>query len=798
MSVKYAAAQTAGDLNVVVVGWNDSTSSVNSITDTQNNTYLVAAGPTTSIGAGTQVIYYAQNIAAAVAGANTVTVTFNTTVKYPDVRIVEYSGISTSTALDVGVGASSSGTSTSSGAVATSNASDLLVGANYIGGGFAAVGSGYTKRLVTSPDSDLVEDRVVSATGSYSASSTQSPSSWWVMQMAAFRTTGTGAFTTITRRNAALTLLQTQQFATNAPGGTTLNWSVDGVAGGNSTVGTVSSCGLYIPPASAGTHTVTATNSANPTNTVSVTVAVTDLTAIAMHHNDVARTGQNLQEYALTPSTVSSGSFGKRWSCTLDGTVYAQPLYVANLSIGGGTHNVLFVETMHDSIYAFDADNPGCVTYWQESFINPGAGITPISSSDVGCDVSQPEFGISGTPAIDLNAQTIYFVAMTKENGSFVQRLHALNFVTGAERAHSPAVITASVSGNGDGDGTVTFNPLNENQRLALTLTGGGVIVGWGSHCDNLPWHGWIMRYDATLLTQTAVFSSTPNGIDGGIWMAGEAPALDSLGNMFFSTGNGSFNDSSNTVPPLSPNNNFGESFVNLSPSTLAVQDFYTPSQNAAWSSADLDIASSGITVLPDGVGPLNHPDVLVGADKQGHLWMIDRTFMSGFSPTADNTVQYLTLPNNANCLPDCFFATPGYWSGTVYVGLDSGPLMALPLSNGLLPANAQQIVLPASQSAEHYVHPTPTPSISASPSGGAIVWVLDNNANGTHDTSGPLGPAILRAYDATNLGTTLYSSAELPADTAGNAAKFTLPVVANGHVYVIGAGALTVYGLAP
>src|SRR5579863_5630718 len=190
LSVKYAAAQNAGDLNVVAIGWNDSTSSVISVTDSSHNNYLVAAAPTTIAGNGTQVIYYAQNIAAAAAGANTVTVTFSTTVAWPDVRIVEYSGIASSSALDVSVGASGTSTSPSSGTVATTNANDLLVGANFIGGGFAAVGSGYTQRLVTNPDSDLVEDRVVSATGSYSASSTQAPSSWWVMQMAAFRATG--------------------------------------------------------------------------------------------------------------------------------------------------------------------------------------------------------------------------------------------------------------------------------------------------------------------------------------------------------------------------------------------------------------------------------------------------------------------------------------------------------------------------------------------------------------------------------------------------------------------------------
>jgi hypothetical protein len=217
-----------------------------------------------------------------------------------------------------------------------------------------------------------------------------------------------------------------------------------------------------------------------------------------------------------------------------------------------------------------------------------------------------------------------------------------------------------------------------------------------------------------------------------------------------------------------------------------------------AWTAADLDISAGGITVLPDGVGPVAHPNVLVGADKQGHLWMMDRNNMSGFKPNADNTVQYLTLPHLTSCSKWCVFSTPAYWSGTVYIATNWGPLLALQLSNGLIPANGQAAI-PASESTETYGFPAPTPVISASPSGNAIVWVLNNRATGTPGNgSTALGPAILRAYDATNLGTTLYSSDKLPADTAGNAVKFTLPVVANGHVYVAGAGALTVYGLAP
>jgi hypothetical protein len=590
-----------------------------------------------------------------------------------------------------------------------------------------------------------------------------------------------------------LTLLQTQQFTTSAPTGTVLNWSVDGVAGGNTTVGTVSNVGLYTPPATAGTHTVSAANSAY---TGSAKVAVTNLTGVTTYHNDVARTGQNLQEYALTPTTVSGGTFGKRWSCPLDGAAYAQPLYVANLSIGGGTHNVVFVVTMNDSIYAFDADNPGCVTYWQVSLINPSAGITTQSSAGASCNDVLSQYGINGTPVIDPVAQTIYLVAATTENGTYYQRLHALSLINGTERANSPVPIEATVPGDGSGGTSVTFNALYENQRTGLVLTGGGVIIAWAGHCDSKvnPWNGWVMRYDATSLARTAVFNATPNASDGGIWMSGAAPALDSEGDMFLSTGNGTFDDTSNALPALSPNNDFGQTFLNLSPSTLAVQDFYTPSQNAAWSQKDLDISAGGITVLPDGVGPSGHPNVLVGLDKQCHLWMIDRANMSGYSPTADNTVQFLTLPDAAEY---SVHNSPAYWNGTVYAAVNYGPLMAMQLSNGEIPESGE-IALLASQSAETYAYPPPTPMISASPSGGAIVWALNNNANGTDNGSTALGPAILLAYDATNLGTTLYSSANLAADAGGNAVKFTLPVIANGHVYVAGAGSLTVYGLAP
>jgi chitodextrinase len=598
---------------------------------------------------------------------------------------------------------------------------------------------------------------------------------------------------TVTPANAALTLSQTQQFTTNAAAGTTLNWYVDGIQGGSSALGTISSTGRYTPPATAGIHTVRAASSSNPNVSGTSAVAVTNLSGVTTYLDDLARTGQNLKEYALTPASVSSGSFGKLWSCALDGITYAQPLYMADLLINGATHNVLFVATMHDSVYAFDADSGSCQPLWKVSFINPSAGVTTSPSI---CNDTPTEYGITGTPVIDPASQSLYLVASTKESTGTVQRLHALNILTGADRTTASA-IQAQIPGTGDNSTTVSFNAVVGNQRPGLVLTNGNVYIGWASHCDTgtAPWHGWLMSYNAGSLLQTGILNVTPNGNWGGIWMSGAAPAVDSTGNnIYLSTGNGAFDNISGALPALSPNNDFGESFLNVDPNTLQVQDFYTPSQYAAWAGADLDISSGAVMVLPDGMGPPGHANVLIGTDKQGHLWMIDRNNMSGYVPGLDNTVQHLSLPNASKF---AIHSALGYWNQTLYISVGGGPLMAFQLANGLVPASGSTAIA-ASRSAQTYSFPNPTPSISATPNGNAIVWVLDNNANGTGSGGSSLGPAILRAYDATNLGNLLYSSSARTADTAGNASKFVVPVIANGHVYVVGHDALTVYGLAP
>jgi hypothetical protein len=627
-------------------------------------------------------------------------------------------------------------------------------------------------------------------------------------------TTPTNIVVAVSPSLAAVTTSQSQQFTatlTNTTS-TSVTWSVDGTAGGSAGVGTITSGGLYTPSIAAGavgTHTVTATSTVDTTKSGSGTVAVTDLAGVFTRHGDGTRTGENLQEYALTPAVVGgAGKFGKLFQCTIDGSAYAQPLYVANLVIANAAHNVLFVATENDSVYAFDADASPCVTYWHASFVN-GTTVVPVpasipyqSSLLANWDILY-QIGITGTPVINSSSGTLYVVAKTQEtdqnnNVTYHDRLHALSVSTGSEQPSSPVDISATVTTN---SGPLSFTSLTQNQRPALLLSsysgGTAVYIAWSSYGDLGSYSGWLMAYDATTLAQIAVWNDTPNGIEGGIWMSDGGVAVDSSGALYVSTGNGTFDDTADLVPPMAPNNDFGESFVKLDPSALTVTDYYTPSQNAAWTAQDEDLSSSGVSVLPDGVGPTAHPNLLVGSDKQGHLWLIDRALMSRFSPSSDNTVQYLTLPNIIACSLNCTYSTPAYYNGTVYIGMTANALAAYPLASGLF-SESNGIATPSSVSAEIYQYPGPTPVISASPAGNGIVWVLDTFDNGTA-TNGPqttLGPAILRAYDAGNLATTLYSSSTLAADAAGNAVKFAEPVIANGKVYVGGAGTLTVYGV--
>lgn len=635
----------------------------------------------------------------------------------------------------------------------------------------------------------------INASGHYAApASVPSPATVTVSAVSVADTTKSGAAAvTITAvsgvsvslrpSRAAITKGQTQQFTATIAGtaNTTVNWSVDGVSAGNASVGTVSASGLFTAPATGGVHTVTATSAAAPAQGATASVAVSDLVGVLTQRYDAARTGQNLKEYALTPATLATpDAFGKLFSCPVDGVTYAQPLYVANLAIGGGTHNVVFVATEHNSVYAFDADTSTCTTYWKRSFL--GTGITTVPASDTAETGDIPgEFGITGTPVIDLAGGALYVVANTKESGpSYLYKLHALSLVTGAELANSPKVIQATVGG-------VTFLPLDHLQRPGLLLADNTVYVVFGSHGDTSIYYGWVLGYDKTSLVQTSAFNTSPNptisgrGGETAIWMSGAGPAADANSNIYVSTGNGVFDNTRNA---------YGDSVLKLS-GTLAVSDFFTPNNQDALNAADLDLGAGGVLVLPDALGSTAHPRLAVVGDKESKLFLLDRDAMGTYASSgADRNVQTLAVNDSAAGVFTGIFSTPTVWGNSLYIAATNDSVKAYNLSN------AQLSILPTSRSNDTYGFPGSNTVVSASGSTGGVLWAIDTSKNGTAGRAN--GPLVLRAYDASNLATRLWSSDAIASDTGGNAVKFTVPTVANGKVYVAGQTQLTVYGLLP
>jgi hypothetical protein len=506
---------------------------------------------------------------------------------------------------------------------------------------------------------------------------------------------------------------------------------------------------------------------------------------VLTYHNDNMRTGENLNETILTPANVNASSFGKVAQLPVDGQIYAQPLYKSNVFIPGkGVHNVVYVATEHDSVYAFDANNGTLL--WKDSFINPAAGVTTVSPTDVGADNISPEVGITGTPVIDVATHAIYVVDKIKitagSTTQFAQRLHALDLSTGAEQGGGPVTIRATVPGVGVGsvNGRISFNPLTQLQRSGLLLVNGVVYIAWASHGDVLPYQGWVIGYNARTLKQTAVFNAAPNGEAAGIWMSGGAPAADSNGNIFLSTGNGTFDANAG-------GKDYGDSVLKLSPQKkLAVTDYFTPSNQAFLQSQDLDLGSGGVLLLPDQPGARRH--LLVTAGKQQSVvYVINRDSMGHFSSQNNRVAQILPTALFSS------FGTPAYFQGTIYyVGspgiVPNGPdqqdvLKAFRIFNGqLAPPTLGQFT---------YGYPGSTPSISAHGSANGIVWTLDNSGGFSSN------PAIVRAYAASNVAHELYDSTQAGTrDQAGVGVTFAVPTVANGHVYVGGSGALTIYGL--
>ncbi len=568
---------------------------------------------------------------------------------------------------------------------------------------------------------------------------------------------------------------------------TAVTWQVSGAGcgGAGSPCGTLDSTGLYTAPATPPNPamvTITAVSQADTTRSGSAAASIVTTTTYPgtfTYRNDTARTGQNRQELLLTPAAVNPAKFGKVFSFPVDGDVYAQPLYVPNVQISGqGTRNVVYVATEHDTVYAFDADGRTTSPLWTRSLIPPG-GAT-VSFLDVACGDVIPEIGITGTPVIDPQTNTLYVVAATKENSNFLQRLHALDIATGFEKFGGPMPIQASVPGIGDGgDGqNVPFDPLRQNQRAALLLSGGVVYIAWGSFCDNDPYHGWVLGYNAGPgLQQVAKFNATPNGTRGGIWQSGAGPSADSNGNIYLITGNGTFDQNTR---------GFGDSFLKLNANFTTVLDFFTPFNQAMLSETDLDVGSSGALLLPDQPGT-PHPHLILGGGKEGKLYLVDRDNLGRYQrcgSTCDDVVQSFFVS------PEGFFSTPAFWENNIYIAGNADFLKAFRLSGGLLSTT------PTSQSTTVFgrLGPGPTPAISSNGSTNGIVWVLQTDGFATFE------PAILRAYDAADLSVELYNStlAAGNRDRAGPAVKFAVPTVANGRVYVGTGNEVTVYGLLP
>ena len=513
---------------------------------------------------------------------------------------------------------------------------------------------------------------------------------------------------------------------------------------------------------------------------------------------DSSRDGLNANETTLTTSNVNSSTFGKLFSLPVDGRLFAQPLYVPNLSIpGNGLHNVVFVATEHDSVYAYDADGLQAQPLWEinlaTSSCPSGFTCTSVPYTVTGITDTVPEIGITGTPVIDASTGTLYAVAKTQEiSGStknYVYRLHALNITTGTEEM-PPVVIQGQVAGSGspnNGSGSLLFSPLYSTQRPGLSLVNNTVYIAFGSWGDDSSWHGWVFGYSESSLAQTAVFSVTPNGNEGegGIWMHGNGIAADANGYLYISTGNGGFDGLTD----------YSDSFLKLSTPGLTVSDYFTPFNQAILDAGDLDIASGGLMLLPDSAGTTTYPHIMIGCGKNGAIYVIDRDNMGQFNSSGDsqiiqellNVIGGTVVNSHSSTYVENCFSSPAYWQGHVYWGGINDSIKLFNFANGLISTPV------SSQSSEVYAFPGASPIVSANGSSQGIVWTIENNNPQPPDTS---GTAILHAYNANNLTAELYNSAQVSSDAAGAAVKFAIPVVANGKVYVGTQSAVVVYGL--
>ena len=519
------------------------------------------------------------------------------------------------------------------------------------------------------------------------------------------------------------------------------------------------------------------------------TIAAPPAIPVLTYHYDNTRQGANLAETVLTPANVSGGTFGRLFTYPVDGHVYAQPLIMTNVSIPGkGIHNVVYVATQHDSLYAFDADSYGDAL-WHVNF-----GVSAVTpNNDWGNrygpyhDIN-PEVGITGTPVIDPSTGTIYLDVFSHEGTVYLHRIHALDIATGTERAFSPVPVTATVSGKGVGSsgGVLNFDSRRSLNRAAFTLAGGVLFATYTGYADTDPYHGWIIGYDVATLTPLTnyVFNTSPNSTiatwganagECGIWMAGHGLCVDANTNIFFEVGNGPFNAN------VTSGSEYGDSFVKLSGAAgLHPVDYFTPYNQASLSASDSDLGSGGPIILPDSVGSAAHPHLLVGCGKEGKIYLLDRDNLGHYN-TANDNAAVQTLPGAVGGT----WSSPAYFNNRIYYLGSGDVLKAFAITNGVITPT------PVSRGSAGVGYPGSTPVVSANGNQNGIVWTIQSDAY----SSG--GAAILRANNATNVAIELYNSSQnLGRDNPGGAVKYTVPVVANGKVYVPAQFGVAVYGL--
>jgi len=481
---------------------------------------------------------------------------------------------------------------------------------------------------------------------------------------------------------------------------------------------------------------------------------------VLTQHNDVERTGANLNEVILTPSSVGSGQFGMLFRRTVDDQIYGQPLYVSDVKIRGGTHDLVFITTVDNSVYAFDAnDSLATEPFWHVNFGTP----PNVYDGRFGCLDMNGDMGIIGTPVIDAQGGTLYVVSVTRAGSNYLQRLHALDITTGADRAFSPVTITAP-----------GFDPLMENQRPGLLLSRGRVYVGYASHCDKEPYHGFLLSYDAGSLRQREVFNTSPEGHAASIWQSGQAPAVDGDGNIYFVTGNGSWNGTTD----------FSESFLKLD-ANLKLLDWFTPANHVYLDSIDGDLNCSGAVLIPG-------TNLVIDVGKQGVLYLVDRNHMGHLND--GHSEQHFQASNSQ--VPSLVYWNSAKRGPLIYMWGQRDRLKAYHFDGARLTETPFAMRPEVTEG-----HPGAMLSLSAHGEKDGILWAaIHASGSAWHESR----PGILHAYDADNITRELWNSLENPwRDNCNNFAKTAPPTIANGKVYLAsfgtqnsGSGQLCAYGL--